>query len=57
MPKTKLTFDEARGRFAQFGTCEHDPDFESKFEVPGCNLYLIDCTVCGKRLGGPIYIN
>lgn len=41
-------FDEARSRYARFGTCDHE--FKDVARIPKTNIALVDCSVCGKRL-------
>lgn len=53
----KLTLQEAKDRFAQFGECNHDADFEAEFSPYGCdNILITQCTVCGE-VKSRVYIN
>lgn len=52
----KLTLKEAKDRFAEFGECNHDPDFEAEFTPCGCDVRITQCTVCGE-VKNRVYLN
>jgi len=53
----KLTLQEAKDRFVQFGECNHDEDFETEFTPYGCDGVLItQCTICSK-VKSKVYLN
>lgn len=44
----KLTLEQSKNRFAEFGRCEHDEDFEAEFTPYGCDVLITQCTVCSE---------
>lgn len=53
----KLTLQEAKDRFVEFGECNHDPNFETEFSPYGCdNVLITQCTVCSE-VKSKVYVN
>jgi len=44
----KFTLIEAKYRFAKFGECSHDPDWEVKVNPLGCDVVQVMCKACNK---------
>ena len=46
----RLTFTQAQARFAKYGQCDHDPEFEQVSDIPNSDVHIKNCSVCGKEL-------
>ena len=44
----KLSYKEAKDRFASEGECKHDPDYFTTFGIPNCDTHMTQCRPCGK---------
>lgn len=46
----KLTFTQSRARFAKFGRCEHDEQFNTTVQIPKTNVFIKNCKICGHEI-------
>lgn len=46
----KLTFEEAKDRFAGNSQCDHDPDFFYDVNIPNSQTFTQCCGVCQKQI-------
>jgi len=43
----ELSRQESTGRFATTGQCFHEPVFETESNIPGTDIIIVNCGVCG----------
>jgi len=46
----KLTLQQAKDRFIEFGECSHDRRFYKTFVPYKCDVEITDCGICGQRI-------